>query len=63
MNTLTMCDNKLTVDDLMLFLYMAFFTLLPVAARSKAWVSGRLLAKIRFRNPPGAWAVCCGGCL
>jgi len=57
-------DNKLTVDDLMLFLYMSFFTLLPVTARSTAWVSGRSFAKIRFRNPPGAWmSVCREGCL
>jgi hypothetical protein len=35
MNTVTMCD-KLIVDDRMLFLYVAFFTLLTVVARSKA---------------------------
>jgi hypothetical protein len=57
MNTVTMCDNKLTVDDLMLFLYMAFFTLLPMAAPSKAWVSSRSLAKISVSKPAGGMDV------
>jgi len=29
--------------------------LIPVAARSKAWVCGRLLAGIAGSNPAGAW--------
>jgi hypothetical protein len=37
---------------------------IPVAARSKAWVCGRSLAEMRVRIPPGAWmpvvsVVCC----
>ena len=38
--------------------------LVPVAARSKAWVCGRSLARIVGSNPAGAWmSVCCECCV
>jgi len=41
-----------------LFLLLKFNTVsVPVAARSKAWVCGRLLAGIAGSNPAGFWSV------
>jgi hypothetical protein len=37
---------------------------IPVAARSKAWVCGRSLARILGSNPTGGWmSVCCECCV
>jgi hypothetical protein len=36
--------------------------LIPVAAHSKAWVCGRLLAGIVGSNHAGAWMSATGGC-
>ena len=37
--------------------------MIPVAARSKAWVRGRSLAGIVVSNPAGGMDVCCGCCV
>jgi hypothetical protein len=43
---------------------MYIYTLVPVAARSKAWVYGRPPAEIVGSNPTGAWmSVCCECCV
>ena len=36
---------------------------IPVAARSKAWVYGRSLARIAGSNPTGGMDVCCDCCV
>jgi len=46
--------------DVMVSIFMYFCGLdicgsIPAAARSKAWVCGRLLAGIAGSNPAGAW--------
>ena len=50
-----------------IMLFMQPFCLsvpIPVAARSKAWVCGRLLAGIAGSNPSGAWmSVSCECCV
>ena len=48
----------------MCVMYYKIEELILVAARSKAWVCGRLLAGIADRIPPGAWlSVSCACCL
>jgi hypothetical protein len=62
LNTVTMCD-KLTIWWPYDFLYMAFFTLLPVAARSQEWVSGRSLVKNSVSKPTESMDVCFDCCV
>jgi len=52
----------------MIFIFMYFCGLdicgsIPAAARSKAWVCGRLPAGIAGSNPAGAWDVSCECCV
>ena len=56
-------DFNLNTDVRPSNIVIKFFSLVPVAAQSKAWVCGRWPTKIAGSNPTGAMEVCCEYCL